>query len=234
MIEGINPERLALSESGAVQLVKTIVSTESDRLPKNGEILRVIEIDSWDLRAWQWDAEKNLATFTARRELNEQGLFPLITEDFILALIRCFRDLEAEPVVELACGFGWLSHWIMKYGFQIKKAIDDFSWERWNFDKRLGFVVKRDAVRYAKRHGEVKLFILSWPYMDRLASRVWKSMKPGQFLLYIGEGDGGCNADEKFFKMVDDKEVPDDWGLGKDFLSFWGIHDRPVLYRKDG
>jgi len=131
-------------------------------------------------------------------------------------------------VVDLCAGQGWMSFWLTKYGFPVL-AIDDQSW-KWDKEQFLSMVIKEDAVTYAKDHSEVDLFILSWPFMDNTAISIWKSMRKGQYLLYIGESEGGCTANDDFFHKTYDNEVTSP--IENNFVAFFGIHDRPILFRK--
>jgi len=110
-------------------------------------------------------------------------------------------------------------------------CIDDFSWE-YKQNSRLPHVKKHDSIKFTKEHTEIDLFILSWPYMDQNAFEIWQAINSGTYLLYIGEDYGGCTADDNFFKATSKWVVEDKWELYKTFISFWGVHDRPILYQK--
>jgi len=99
----------------------------------------------------------------------------------------------------------------------------------------LPIVTKEDAVRFVKRSGDADMIVCSWPYMNPLMHMIWNAMKPGQYLLYIGEDYGGCTADDGFFNAVSGHEIEDDKDfikIKKSFIQFSGLHDRPVLYKK--
>jgi hypothetical protein len=68
-----------------------------------------------------------------------------------------------------------------------------------------------------------------WPTYDApWAARLLETEKP-EFVLYIGEGWGGCTADDKFHELLDS-------GYDKivccDIPSWPGIHDRVFMYQK--
>jgi hypothetical protein len=73
--------------------------------------------------------------------------------------------------------------------------------------------------------------LLSWPSYDSpIAANVLKAfMKTnGKFVIYIGEGHGGCTADDEFHDLLDEH-----WDLQScltDAPCWWGIHDAPHLY----
>jgi len=155
--------------------------------------------------------------------------FPLLTEDFILSIKHMVDDIKPGFTCELGCGPGWLTYWLRRYGVDVVKAVDDM---RWPFDKYLPFVERADSVEFVKTHPNVDLFVLSWPWMDDVAANIWKSMRDGQYLLYIGEYGDGCNANEEFFNTVEGHEVEDNWDLCGSYLRFWGLHDSPILLRR--
>lgn len=175
-----------------------------------------------------WD--KEVLTF-AFRQLYTKSSFIIISDNFLKSLKRMIQNLELSRVVELACGTGWLSHWMKKYDIPIIDSIDNKSWER--FEHYLPLVTKMDAVKYVKKNNTIELFILSWPYMDNLAKNIWKYMQSGQYLLYIGESCGGCTANDDFFEAIsEDNYIEDRWNLWQSLISFSAIHDRPYLYLK--
>ena len=78
------------------------------------------------------------------------------------------------------------------------------------------------------RHGD-RVLLLCWPpYSDDMAVQSLKAYT-GTHLIYIGESDGGCTADEAFFELLtaEWEEVathrPVQW---------WGIHDWITVYER--
>ena len=76
--------------------------------------------------------------------------------------------------------------------------------------------------------------ILSWPdYDTSFASQILEKMKPGQTLIYIGEGYGGCTGDDNFFNLLEEKtslnnEITEK--LQEHSLSWSGVHDTWYVY----
>ncbi len=137
-------------------------------------------------------------------------------------------DFHINKIVQLSCGPGWFTYWLRKYGILVEKCVDNFTWkESFKNKSYLSFVEKGDSIEAAKVDN-VEMFILSWPYMDSVAANIWKEMKRGKYLLYIGEEKGGCTADDEFFNLIENKEIQ----RGFPFLSFPNIHDRPILFQK--
>lgn len=87
--------------------------------------------------------------------------------------------------------------------------------------------------------GDFGAVILAWPPMDEFAFRVASLLRPGQVLIYQGEGAGGCTADETFFAEVrqDSRWQPlPGWtgSLNQHHLQFYGIHDRWLVWERVG
>jgi hypothetical protein len=71
---------------------------------------------------------------------------------------------------------------------------------------------------------------LSWPPMSDAGARAVKAY-PGNRLIYIGEGHGGCTGDDEFFDLLDTQ-----WQMGDVHkLPQWsGIHDFISVYDRIG
>lgn len=176
--------------------------------------------------------ELSMATSEIRGEYVKHS-FPILTDDFITDIVAVIQGLRVLNIVELCAGTGWLSHWLRIYGLEIEAAIDNKSWPGFE-DRYLPDVEESDSAEYVEAHPEVDLFILSWPpYAGDIASRIWKSMRAGTYLLYIGESSGGCTGDDEFFNLLPGAICPETGRLNRRFISFDAIHDRPELYRKE-
>jgi hypothetical protein len=181
------------------------------------------------------DENKWMTPFVMR-EMYLEHAFVAYNDEMLMALKKFCDKKKMKVVHELCCGTGWFSHWMRKYGIPLKKAIDNKTWSTYKKeDKFLPIVTQDDAVRFVKTAGDADMFVLSWPYMDPLAHMIWNAMKPGQYLLYIGEGYGGCTADDSFFSATGAHQITNDKDFNKvekAFLQFNGLHDRPELYKK--
>lgn len=81
------------------------------------------------------------------------------------------------------------------------------------------------------RHPDRALF-LCWPsYADGWAAQAL-ACYTGDLLIYAGEGEGGCTADDSFFELLDAgwEEISD----SPAHISYWGIHDYLTAYRRKG
>lgn len=141
---------------------------------------------------------------------------------FVLLHNKIIDDLVnyigSRKVADLGSGSGYLSHRLAERGVDVT-AIDNtnrqFS-KIWKLDIQEDFT-KLDLDEY-------EVLILAWPEMSSEAFDVATKLKPHQELIYQGESQGGCTADHKFFKYVEQyfKET----GLFNDnHLRFDGVHD---------
>jgi len=84
----------------------------------------------------------------------------------------------------------------------------------------------REAIEKYKDWFDIVL--LSWPpYNESMAREVWELLPKNKKLLYIGEDEWGCTADDSFFEAVEGKEIATDY-----IDTFPGIYDRIVVYQK--
>ncbi len=212
-------------------LLDQTFSLNSKKLPTNAEVRAHIFTDRSWIEAGEYDKKKMHMTMQIR-ELYLQQTFAVLTNDFLLS----FHDLcqNFPKISEICAGLGWLSHWLEKYQVKIKDCIDDKSWHGFQRESYLANVTEMDSLYYVQNHPEVDLFILSWPYVDNIAARIWQALRPGQHLLYIGELQGGCTANDAFFTLIVGQEMINakTKKMRQSFLSFDDFHDKPYLFRK--
>lgn len=212
-------------------LINQTFSTSSKRLPTIGQVKSHIYTDRKWVKAGEYNPEKHLMTRLVREAYVGQS-FILLTDDLIISLQHRLSGFT--HIVELGAGIGWLGHWLGKYGVKIQAAIDNKTWPDFPKNQYLDLVEELNSLDYVLDHPEVELFLLVWPQEDDLASSIWQSLQPGQYLLYIGEDRGGCTANNVFFDLIHGHEVENDATLQmkQSFLSFDDFHDQPHLYQK--
>lgn len=213
-----------------LEILKNTFSLESGNLPSVSFLKTHIQTDDWNAVSYIDGFEKIDSTFRLRAEYVKYN-FSILSHEFIVAIGNMIKSLRIDTISELSCGTGWFTYWLKRYKIPIIDCVDNMSWKP-HSEKYLKLVKKYDSVKYTKENLETQLFILSWNYMDETAYRIWEAMKPGQYLLHIGEGYGGCTSSDKFFNSVKRCAVEDKWKLEKYFISFYGIHDFPALYLK--
>lgn len=154
----------------------------------------------------------------------------LLTHEFIVAL-RDFVDAHHDGAAELACGPGWLSYWLWRYGSgSLREAVDDASGTR---SPSHSFVFRGDAPAFVRDRPSLALFLLVWPPPNALAWEIWQAMRSGQSLLYIGELEG-CTADVRFDRVVrrEARTHPHLDRLRSVYRSLPGAKDSLYLLRK--
>lgn len=74
-----------------------------------------------------------------------------------------------------------------------------------------------------------RTLFLCWPPMSEMAGDCLKAYQ-GKRLVYIGEGDGGCTADEAFFT-----HLTENWQEVASHrpIQWWGIHDYITVYERE-
>ncbi len=212
-------------------LIGQTFSCKSERLPSIGQVQKHIYTDRKWIEAGEFDRQKHLTTMRVR-EVYVGRSFVLLSHEFLESLQRLCCGFT--KIVELGAGIGWLGFWLGKYGVELQASIDNKSWPDFAEDQYLGIVEEMDSLKYVILHPEVELFILSWPQEDDLAARIWHALQPGQRLLYIGEGKGGCTASNEFLDLIHGHDVQTNATkeMRQSFLSFDDFHDQPRLCQK--
>jgi len=186
-------------------------------LPANHEIQDIVN-------------DYGLQSFYMRETYCDKYSYALITKDFIEDLTGI---IGGKTAIEVAAGPGWLSYWLRKRGARVILTTDNMSWHKNEERIFAPGITKGDAAETVLKTN-TDFVILSWPYMDKMASKIWEAMAPGQKMVYIGEGEGGCCADDTFFSMV---LASDEEGLNwekrvKSLLQWQGLHDRCHVLEK--
>ncbi len=96
-----------------------------------------------------------------------------------------------------------------------------------NETRSIFFSVQEGKPDILSQHTDRTLF-LSWPPMSDMASDCLKTYQ-GKRLVYIGEDDGGCTADDAFFA-----QLTEDWVEVASHrpIQWWAIHDWITVYER--
>jgi hypothetical protein len=139
------------------------------------------------------------------------------------------QTLDGQGVVEVGAGAGYWA-WQMSQvsvdvvAYEPNDAADNKFVEDTEY-----FPLLRDDATAAKHHPD-RALLLCWPsYGDPWARQALDAYK-GDMLIYVGEGDGGCCADDDFFALCGS-----DWhevGASPHHVTWWGIHCRMTAYRR--
>ena len=163
--------------------------------------------------------------------------FAIITKEF---LDDCVSFLKEKKVLEVMSGSGYLAHLLQNNGIDIiptdnKKYAKSNFFNQWS--NEYTEIEEIDAIEaIEKYHNTIDILLLSWPpYEDDtayiIAERCYKYNIP---ILYIGELEYGCCADDDFFDFLECAEESSI--LQENFVRFIGIYDNPLLYtfKKEG
>ena len=171
--------------------------------------------------------------YTNWREKYVQNFgFVLYSKDWIKPLSKWIGD---RPCLEIMAGSGMLSYFLSLYGVKIR-ATDNFSWKNTSWFIKNEFSVENlDCIEAIRKYGrDVKFVICSWPYMDNnafLCLQEMRKVNPKCRMIYIGEGMGGCTANDNFFETAEYIDLNTfDKAVSK--YSIWeGIHDNIFLFK---
>lgn len=148
---------------------------------------------------------------------------------FAIPSLEIITDLAARKLIELGAGTGYWAHLITNAGGDIL-ASDASATSTYSFTTGSHFPVEIcDAVRFVKKHPDRDVLIV-WPTLGSAwAESAARAMEVGRTLYLIGEGYGGCTADDGLFEYLNDAfEVITYTGM-----PVWpGIHDRFTVYKK--
>jgi len=184
--------------------------------------------DHWD----HFEPNATTEAFKLREQWLKKGMYALVTWSWVTPFAKWIGNRKC---LEVMAGRGWLSLALQSLGVDIT-ATDDYSWaEKRNWDESVTEVEKLDSVEAIKKYGkDIDLLIISWPYMDDNAYKTINKLhevNPNTLIVYIGEGCGGCTADDDFyehFQEVDDEEFQK---AVSGFQQWWGLHDYVQLGR---
>jgi hypothetical protein len=176
-------------------------------------------------------ADKMFQAWEERHRLVDAGMYAFVSWKWVDPFVYWLGDFK---VLEVMAGAGWLSYALREKGVDVI-ATDNFSWGKkkptW---KRVTKVEKLNCINAVKKYGkDIDVLIMSWPYMDDFAFKTIRELheiNPKAVVVYIGEGHGGCTANDNFFHHWD--EIVDDviFNEIKPHFQRWdGLHDHIEL-----
>jgi len=136
--------------------------------------------------------------------------------------------LDGRGMVEPGAGGGY---WAWQMG---QAGIDAVAYEPHEvadnkFIRREWATLLREDHATPAHHPDRALF-LCWPsYAEPWAAQALASYS-GDLLIYAGEGEGGCCADDEFFRMLGTEW--EEAGASAKHISYWGIHCYLTAYRR--
>lgn len=177
----------------------------------------------------------DMEEYTVRQKYIEDGMFAFVSWKWLYPFVEWINNRKC---LEVMAGRGILSLALRQKGIDVI-ATDDFSWskiEHGNFKKwsdTVTEVEELDAIESVEKYGkDIDILIMSWPYMDDTAYKVIKTLNeinPHALTVYIGEGRGGCTANDIFFDNFEEIEDDSFLPVQRNFERWRGLYDRPTL-----
>jgi hypothetical protein len=96
--------------------------------------------------------------------------------------------------------------------------------------REIYFPVQMGSVEKLADHPD-RVLLLCWPPYNSTFAHDALQAYPGDTLIFIGEGPGGCTGDDSFFELLaaEWEEVEDQF---TDFVAWYGLNDYVTLYRR--
>ena len=141
--------------------------------------------------------------FSLRKQIVGLQGFALLTHEWIDEFVKWIGDRKC---LEIMAGCGSLSKVLKDKNIDII-ATDNYSWgsEAYNWNKNKNYwtdIENLDCIKAIEKYKDRDIVIMSWAYMDENAYKCllkMREVKPNMVMVVIGEGEGGCTADDDFF-----------------------------------
>ena len=174
----------------------------------------------------------NMALGYFREEYIRQYGFFIVSDNFINIMKEHFFESK---ILEVGAGSGFLSYCLQNEGIQITPTDKKIEENNYGFKQTYTEIIETDSVNFLKKNPHYDTILMSWPnYNSNFADNVLKHMSPGQTLIYIGEGYGGCTANDNFYDRLESKAQLDTELTNKFSsanFSWFGIHDKIRVYK---
>jgi len=164
--------------------------------------------------------------------INNYGFY-LVNDKFINITDKLFRN---NKILEVGAGTGFLSKLLQDVGLDVTPTDKSIENNQYGFSKKHTDIIEVDSIKHLKdNNSKYDMVIMSWPdYSSSFANNILKNMTQGQILMYIGEGYGGCTANDDFYDKLENcaSLLEKETSLYKPAnLAWFGIHDRVKLYK---
>lgn len=140
---------------------------------------------------------------------------------------------QYSPLVEIGAGTGYWAHLLRRRGVDViafdlhPPAGSDHPYHR---GAHVWTEVVAGGTEQAGRDPE-RALLLCWPPYDQPMALECLEAYCGSTLIYIGEPESGCTADDAFFERLRQSWTPID---SYPLLQWPGIHDRLEVYERRG
>ena len=161
--------------------------------------------------------------------------FSFINNDYVEQMANF---LKGKKVLEVMSGNGFFSRMLKEKGVNlISTDLYVGNDNPYGLVKVLDKDIERiDAIEAVEKYGkEVDYVIMSWPpYNKPIGSQVVKKIKevcPNVKIIYIGETEGGCTADDYFFEITERVNDEAFEPVKYSYESWHFVHDYPQLLK---
>lgn len=166
-----------------------------------------------------FEVEKEAYYF--RRLYQREFGFVNVTPEFIQDVVKTCP----EPMLEIGAGTGHFAEALRLAGADIIATNPKEAEYRFQVGKH-GFVLPYDGLEARKLFPNRKLLIFAWPcYGLNWATEVLKT-RPER-VIYVGEGHGGCTANDDFHNYLDEHYVE---SYQFNYAEREGLWDRATLW----
>lgn len=172
----------------------------------------------------------SIETFMFDRKCREQWV-----KEFSWAIpnpeaLRAIQHLGS-PIVEIGAGSGYWGYLLRCLGIRCYLYDinpPDTCDNHWASRGTQWTYVAKGDVECLDRHPDCTLFLCWPPYQDDMALRAAERYT-GQYLIYVGEGYGGCTGCDEFHQLLHNQF---DECKRIDIPQFYGLHDELVIYKR--
>lgn len=159
-----------------------------------------------------------------RFEMCHKYAWSLPTED--LALLIKKHLPEGYKIIEIGAGTGYFGWFLSQYDIDVK-CYDIQPYHNSHCDNKWFEIESADE--FISADYSDRALMLCWPpYSSPMAYNALNAYK-GDYVIYIGEGDGGCTGDDKFHDML-----YENWDvMGHNYPPNWdSISSREIIYKR--
>lgn len=150
----------------------------------------------------------------------------------LLDMLSC--EFEGDKIIEVGAGSGWLSYNLQQRGLNVIPVDCNLSDNHYNFKKLYTNIVDDKAEDFILKN-KYDTILMCWPDLGSdFAHTILDRMPKNKNLIYIGESEGGCTANDDFFELLNSKctLLEDKTKRIQRHVKQWaGIHDQIEVYR---
>ena len=184
----------------------------------------LVNFQTFDIESFRLDKGAHFRAYGVRTRCVHRYAFAVPSDD-ALATIATWG-----PIVQMGAGTGYWA-WLLQRDYGVDILPYDIAppmrGANYWFKRREFVPILPGTPETLSQHPDRTLF-LCWPPMSDMAESCLQHY-PGRTVIYIGEGDGGCTADDAFFARLEAE-----WDEVVDLaIPQWEyIHDALTVYQR--